>query len=73
VRDESSVDDNVASDIVVDGTRLSFSIMTDLGGPVKVDFSLDFEDTNYTGNINVASLGDFPIKGSYDGEPKLNF
>jgi len=73
VKDESSSDDIVASDIVVDGARLSFSIMTDMGGPVKVDFSLDFEDTNYTGNINVASLGDFPIKGSYDGEPKLNF
>ncbi len=70
VKDDSSSDEDIATDVVVDGSKLAFSIMADMGTPVKVDFSLDFDDKNYTGSVNVASFGSFPIKGSYDGDPK---
>lgn len=73
VKDDTSSNEDVATDINVDGTKLTFSIMASLSTPVKVDFSLDFEDKIYTGNVNLASFGSFPIKGSYDGDPKLNF
>ena len=73
VKDDTSPNEDIATDINVDGAKLTFSIMASLSTPVKVDFSLDFEDKIYTGNVNLASFGSFPIKGSYDGDPKLNF
>ena len=72
VTDDSSPDKNdPASDINVDGTKVSFNIMTNLGQPVKVDFTLEFEDKSYKGSVSVGQFGSFPIKGELEGDPKF--
>lgn len=72
VTDDSSPDKNdQASDINVDGSKVSFNIMTNLGQPVKVDFALEFEDKSYKGSVSVGQFGSFPIKGDLESDPKL--
>ena len=72
VTDDSSPDKNdVASDINVEGTKVTFNIMTDMGQPVKVDFALEFEDKSYKGSVSVGQFGTFPIKGDLESDPKL--
>ncbi|MBK8052215.1 MAG: amidohydrolase family protein [Saprospiraceae bacterium] len=72
VTDDSSPDKNdPASDVNVDGTKVSFNIMTNLGQPVKVDFALEFEDKSYKGSVSVGQFGSFPIKGDLESDPKL--
>ena len=70
VDDSAPSEEDSASDVNVDGKKITFNITTDMGSPVKVDFDLNFEDKSYTGSISVGQFGSFPIKGDYEGDPK---
>ena len=70
IDDSAPSEEDTASDVNVDGNKITFNITTDMGAPVKVDFDLNFEDKYYTGSVSVGQFGTFSIKGDYEGEPK---
>lgn len=73
VTDDSSPDRNdVANDVNIDGKNVTFNIMANMGQPVKIDFTLEFEDKAYKGSVSVGQFGSFPIKGELEGDPKLS-
>ncbi len=69
IDDSSPNEEDTAEDIKLEGNNLTFYIMADMGQPVKVDFDLKMEERSYSGNINIAQFGSFPIKGEYEGQP----
>ncbi|MBK8518109.1 MAG: hypothetical protein IPL55_18040 [Saprospiraceae bacterium] len=63
--------EDTASDVSMDGNSLTFNITINLGQSVRVDFDLKFEDKSYNGSVLVGQMGSFPIKGDYEGDPKI--
>ncbi len=64
-------EEDVANNISVNENSVTFNIIADMGQPVKVDFDLKFAEKAYSGSVSVGEFGTFPIKGEYEGEPKL--
>ncbi len=72
VIDDSSPNEiDTAADVNVDGNKVTFNIMANMGQPVKVDFDLQFEDKTYKGSVSVPQFGSFPIKGDFESDPKI--
>jgi len=71
VNDSNPGKEDTASDVNVDGNNVSFNISVVMGQPVKVDFDLQFEEKTFKGSVSVSNFGSFPVKGEYDGAPKL--
>ena len=72
VIDDSSPNEvDIAADVNIDGNKVTFNIMADMGQPVKVDFDLLFEDKSYKGSVSLPNFGSFPIKGDFESDPQI--
>jgi len=71
VDDSDPNEEDIANDIVIDGSAVTFNIIADMGQPTKVDFELKFDQKSYTGNVNVAQIGIYSIKGDLENDPKF--
>jgi hypothetical protein len=66
--DPSNVEEG--KDIIVDGNKLSFHILADMGSPVKVDFDLEMDATTFKGTVDVPGIFNGAITGDRKGDPK---
>ncbi len=70
-QDNSSPDEtDKMEDITIDGDKVTFNMVVDMGQPTTVNFDLTFTGDNFSGTVTVGSLGTFPIKGSKTSGPK---
>jgi hypothetical protein len=52
-------------DVALDGNTLTFSMNVDIQGQsMTLDYSLDFSEDTFEGNVSVGSFGSFDISGA---------
>lgn len=70
IDDSSPAEEDSAADVSFTDDNLSFTMMQDMGQPVKLEFNLIFTDTSYSGSVSVGQFDTFPMNGELTGEPE---
>jgi len=69
--DMNPSEEQVASDIVIDGRKLAFTISPSMGGSkVDISFDLTVEEKVLSGNISIGQFGTFPFKANLVSKPE---
>lgn len=64
-------EEQVASDIIIDGNKLTFSISPNMGGTkIEISFDLTVEEKVLSGNISIGQFGSFPFKATLVSKPE---
>jgi hypothetical protein len=59
-----------ASDIVVDGNIMTFSMVISMGQDIRLDYRLNFENESFKGQVDVENFGTFAVSGTRFSKPE---
>jgi len=69
--DDTPDEEDEGTDVVADGSNLTFAITVDAGGmDMELTFDLEFSGDSFEGTVAAGAFGSFPISGSKTSSPE---